>query len=145
MTTTTLKGLANPLLNIAAQQPGMVIGGTTGTSTGTAVNPEFGIKKVSAPTTTNKPCPVDCREENTPVTYYLSTQPSPGSVPVRGQQRRIICDTPPQGAPSIPCEELNNALLNMGTNNRASMSERPMPTNPLLNDRFSTVFYSEFL
>lgn len=139
MTTTTLRGLANPIIQSGLNKPGFIA-----PTTGTDVTPTFGIKKVSAPTTTNRPCPVDCREENTPVTYYISTQPSPGSVPVRGQQRRIICDTPPQGAPSIPCEELNNALLNMGTD-RASMSERPMPTNPLLNDRFSTVYYSEFL
>lgn len=135
---------------------GPILGGSATTGSNVNAGQVIGAATKKA-TTTTAPCPVNCREENTPVTYYLSTQPSPGSVPVRGSQRRVICDTPPKGTPTIPCEDLNTALQSMGNATadptRNAMQAYDSSGNPVmqyqdpyaLNDSFSGVFYSEFL
>lgn len=159
MTTTNLNGLANDPVPTSNPFGGILLGGALGRQpTGGTTTPTTGstvganVKKTT--TDTAAPCPVNCREEVTPITYYLSTQPSPGSTPIRGQQKKVICDTPPTGKPSIPCEELNNALNTMGGGGTGARQATDSTGNPImrytdqfaLNDIFSAgAFYPEFL
>lgn len=72
---------------------------------------ESGVIRKETPRTISKDCP--CEVKEVPYNLYLSRQQTAGSVPIRATQRKVVCQTPPQQSPDVPCDELERALQTM--------------------------------
>lgn len=74
---------------------------------------DSGVIRKETPSTTVSKSDCPCEIKEVPYNLYLSRQQTAGSVPIRATQRKVVCQTPPQQKPDVPCDELQRALQQM--------------------------------